>query len=169
MIEMLDIVTEPKEVKLWINGKVFNVKDGILSVSKFEIFALEKGERGLSEFDRQLSIMISEEQKIDFYELFLESTRVGLNEVMGTLGIERAIVREILILALKHKVLRKVDTQWRMEMHIKEKVQLLLKVKMQAIETDKDEIEPFKASQLEPPTKKLSQVSTNKVKKIAKR
>ena len=77
--------------------------------------------------DIELNQMISQDQKKELYNLFIESTRFGLNDVIQLLEIDRLIARNLLILAFKHHILRRIDSQWGVKQEKKEEVKQLVK------------------------------------------
>lgn len=146
IVTVLGIVNTEGKITLLINDKTYKLnEEGMCNIDLNELFV--SGEKGLFEYDRQLNNYIGLSQKIELYELFLGSNRFGITDTMSLLGAERILTRDVLMLGFKHKILRRIDTQWKLNMDKKDQLIHMLKVCIKQTGQQEDIPEPYKFEQ----------------------
>ena len=145
IVTVLGIVGKDGRITLSINDKTYKLDEqGKADIDMNELVI--SGEKGVFEYDRLLKNMIGDSQRMELYELFVGSNRFGLTDVMSMLAIEKGLARDILILGFKNRVLKRVDTQWKLEVDKKEAIKQVIRSYMKV--TEPEEIpEPYKFNQ----------------------
>lgn len=105
-------IVGPPNCTLLVNDKT--IKLGVNGEGTFDSDMVVKSENtGVYEFDRELGSILNTYQKLALYDLFINNSRVGVQEIQGVLDVGKSVVDSIKILGMKHKVIEKIDTQLR--------------------------------------------------------
>ena len=145
IVTVLGIVGKDGRITLSINDKTYKLDEqGKADIDVNELVI--SGEKGVFEYDRLLGNMIGDSQRMELYELFVGSNRFGLTDVMSMLAIEKGLARDILILGFKNRVLKRVDTQWKLEVDKKEAIKQVIRSYKKVTEPEETP-EPYKFNQ----------------------
>jgi hypothetical protein len=163
--ELVIMIISPKE--LWINDKTYKADDnGIVRLDVNEILAVS--ERSVGEFDRV--VPLTEEQKILFYELFIENNRVGIQDVMGCLqGLSRKSVKDIIQLAINNKVISRHYSQLGTDKEKRDKLRGFLNAKIREKSIREQSIEESPIQELRKQNETIQKVDSLVVPKKKKR
>lgn len=144
-MRLITIITMKPHETLSINDKTYKTDaDGKLIIDMYDMVA--GGEKSFQEFDRRMLELLNQEQVQLLYEVFLNNNRVGKNEMCSILSIDKETVQIIFAMALKFGILRKVDTQWRMDYNKRELFKSYLQMKNEKVD---EVVVPFKVAQVE--------------------
>lgn len=146
IVVVLGIVGKDGRITLSINDKTYKLNEqGKAEIDVNELVI--SGEKGVFEYDRLLGNMIGDSQRMELYELFVGSNRFGLTDVMSMLAIEKGLARDTLILGFKNRVLKRVDTQWKLEIDKKEAIKQVMRSYKKVVEPE-ETLEPYKFTQM---------------------
>lgn len=126
-----------------INDKTYHAdKDDMVEVNVDEL--LMGGDKNVYAYDLEMDAYVGKEQKLELYEIFTESTRFGLHDIINLLAVDKTTAKNILTTGFKHRVLKRVDTQWRLRQEKKDQIRQLIKRYELELNKDTEPINPFK-------------------------
>jgi hypothetical protein len=125
-----------------INDKTFHAdKDDMVEVDLTEL--LLGGDKNVYAYDIEMDAFLGKEQKLELYEIFSESTRFGLFDIINLLSVDKTVAKNILTTGFKHRVLKRVDTQWKLRQEKKEQIRQLIKRYEMELNKDVEPVNPF--------------------------
>lgn len=117
---LIEIVSTPKLVLL-INGKTFQTNEKGYVTFNSDMIRVDPQSQNVFEFDRFLSDKMTNEMKKILYSFVLNNRRFGVSELADLLNMDKYEVKEYIIApGLKTSVLVKNDTQWRVNVAMKD-------------------------------------------------
>lgn len=150
----LVIVSTVEKQILSLNGKRYEMKDGTLQVNIIDLIIPK--EKGLAELDRILENMLTIEQRIELYDLFLRSSRFGQGDVRSLLLIDRIQTKQILTEAFRNHIIRRLDTQYKIESDKRSSIEMLirtLKIHLHGNDDEEPKLEALILPKSEKPAK----------------
>lgn len=120
MERIITLFVNPKQVILANDTTLTADENGVIELRVDEL--LVSGEKGIQEYDRVVSDIISYGQRLSLYFMFLNSSRFGINDTVIMLGVERDVARYLLDLGMKHQLLKKIDTQKKLIPDVREQI-----------------------------------------------
>lgn len=127
MVErIITVFVNPKQVILANDKTLMADENGVIELRVDELLVSE--EKGIQEYDRVISDLISHGQRLSLYFMFLNSSRFGVSDTVTMLGVDREIGKQLLDLGMRYHILRKVDTQKKLITDVREQVRTYMNV-----------------------------------------
>lgn len=130
-------VSKTGKLMLYINGKSYHIeKDDTLIIDTDDITVPQT--QDISEFDYGLSM--SPKKKITLYQFLVDSSHVGIIDIMRILLVSREEAADIIARGMSHGLFIKRHTQWCVRSDMKQKLKELYTIyKMQVFRDDEEQ------------------------------